>query len=231
MTQLLNIKGTMNSREIAELTGKLHKDVLKAIRAMEPAWKKVNGRNFSLTFIIRQLPNGGSRKDPVYELTKKECLYIATKFNDEARAKLINRWEQLENERMEQHNIPQTFSQALMLAAKQAEKLELQSKQIQELEPKADFYDAVTDSKTAIDIGRAAKVLDMGIGRNKLFQKLRDEKILMYNNIPYQEYIDRGYFRVIESKYQKPDGSTHIQLKTLVYQKGMTFIRNLFAEK
>ena len=40
-------------------------------------------------------------KDPIYELTKTECLYVATKFNDEARARLILRWEQLENERQQ----------------------------------------------------------------------------------------------------------------------------------
>ena len=40
---------TMTSLEIAELTGKQHKDVMKAIRNMEPAWEKVCGRNFALT--------------------------------------------------------------------------------------------------------------------------------------------------------------------------------------
>ena len=45
-----------------------------------------------------QQPNGGIREYPCYELTKTECLYIATKFNDEARAKLVLRWEQLERE-------------------------------------------------------------------------------------------------------------------------------------
>ena len=39
---------TMTSLEIAELTGKQHKDVLKAIRNMEPAWEKVNGLKFQL---------------------------------------------------------------------------------------------------------------------------------------------------------------------------------------
>ena len=102
MDDLVNIKKTMTSKEIAELTGKLHKDILKAIRAMVPAWEKVNGRNFSL---VEYTDAKGERR-PVYELTKKECLCIATKFNDEARAKLINRWEQLENERMEQPQHP-----------------------------------------------------------------------------------------------------------------------------
>ena len=86
----------MTSLEIAELTGKQHKDVLKAIRNMEPAWVKVCGRIFALTSRAIVQPNGGTREVPCYLLTKTECLYIATKFNDEARARLVLRWEELE---------------------------------------------------------------------------------------------------------------------------------------
>ena len=98
MTQIINIiqkeqsEQTMTSLEIAELTGKQHKNVMQAIRNMEPGWEKVAGLKFQL----------GSYKDlngqlrPCYQLTKTECLYIATKFNDEARAKLVLRWEELE---------------------------------------------------------------------------------------------------------------------------------------
>ena len=82
----------MTSLEIAELTGKQHKHVMEAVRKMETAWVSIAGSNFRL----------GSYKDangqlrPCYQLTKTECLYIATKFNDEARAKLVLRWEELE---------------------------------------------------------------------------------------------------------------------------------------
>ena len=83
---------TMTSLEIAELTGKNHFDVMRAIRKMEPAWEKVNGCKFALVE-YRDL-KGELR--PCYQLTKTECLYIATKFNDEARARLVLRWEELE---------------------------------------------------------------------------------------------------------------------------------------
>ena len=94
MTQVVNINKvqTITSLEIAELTGKQHKDVLKAIRNMEPAWLKVNGRNFALV----DYKDAKGELRPCYSLTKTECLYIATKFNDEARAKLVLRWEELE---------------------------------------------------------------------------------------------------------------------------------------
>ena len=86
----------MTSLEIAELTGKQHKHVMEAVRKMEPAWVKTCGSNFRLTSRTIVQPNGGTREVPCYSLTKTECLYIATKFNDEARAKLVLRWEELE---------------------------------------------------------------------------------------------------------------------------------------
>ena len=124
-------------------------------------------------------------------------------------------------------NLPKTFSEALLLASKQAEQIEKQNALLLEQKPKVEFFEAVTNSKSAIDMGQVAKVLDKDIGRNKLFEILRNKKILQKDNIPFQTYIDRGYFRVIEVKYTKPDGSTNISLKTLVYQKGVSFINKV----
>ena len=90
----------MTSLEIAEVTGKQHKNVMQAIRKMEPAWEKVHGLKFQLMFREVEIGHGAVRQDPCYLLTKTESLYIATKFNDEARAKLVLRWEFLERERL-----------------------------------------------------------------------------------------------------------------------------------
>ena len=87
---------TMTSLEIAELTGKQHNYLMKAIRKMEPAWEKVSQGKFAQSSRMVVQPNGGVREFPCYVLTKTECLYIATKFNDEARAKLVLRWQELE---------------------------------------------------------------------------------------------------------------------------------------
>lgn len=103
-------------------------------------------------------------------------------------------------------------------------------KQIQELKPKAEFFDAVTDSKDAIPMADVAKVLDMGIGRNKLFEFLRSRNILMSDNRPYQKYVDAGYFRVVEQKYDKGYGEIGINIKTLVFQKGIDYIRRKLKE-
>jgi phage antirepressor YoqD-like protein len=95
-----------------------------------------------------------------------------------------------------------------------------------ELEPKAAFFDQVADSKTALQMRDVAAALNLpGWGRNKIFQFLRDQSILDERNIPYREYQDRGYFRVIEQTWTDPEGETHVSLKTLVYQKGVDFIR------
>lgn len=122
------------------------------------------------------------------------------------------------------YQAPKSFAEALRLAAEQAEKMEALEKENKMLLPKAEFFDAVTDSKTAISIGEVAKVLDMGIGQNKLFAFLREQKILDRQNIPYQEYIDRGYFRIVEQKYEVR-GEVRINIKTLVFQKGIDWIR------
>ncbi|MGP2571144.1 Rha family transcriptional regulator [Ornithobacterium rhinotracheale] len=95
----LSIKDTMSSREIAQIAGKNHKEVLRSIRNMEKGWKKVTERKFALS----EYTDSTGRKLPQYELTKTECLYIATKFNDEARARLVLRWEALENERLKNY--------------------------------------------------------------------------------------------------------------------------------
>lgn len=98
MNELITKEQRMTSLEIAEMTGKNHFDLMRAIRKMEDAWEKVNGCNFAL--VDYRDAKGESR--PCYSLTKTECLYIATKFNDEARARLVLRWEQLEKERIQQ---------------------------------------------------------------------------------------------------------------------------------
>lgn len=100
----------MTSLEIAELTGKQHNYLMKAIRKMEPAWEKVSQGKFAQSSRMVVQPNGGVREFPCYVLTKTECLYIATKFNDAARAKLVLRWQELElqeQQRLQQLCLPE----------------------------------------------------------------------------------------------------------------------------
>lgn len=89
-------------------------------------------------------------------------------------------------------------------------------------------WDRVTNSSDAISMGKVSKILDIdGMSQNKLFKKLRNLDILMYENIPYSQYMSRGYFKVIEQEYTKPNGEVCIGFKTLVYQKGIDYIRKI----
>lgn len=116
----------------------------------------------------------------------------------------------------------QVMARALRLADKTIDSLKTK---VLEMKPKADFFDAVADSKTAISMNEVAKVLDFkGIGRNKLFEFLREQCVLDKYNVPYQRYVDCGWFRVIEQHYQK-NGEPVVTTKTLVYQKGVDAIR------
>jgi len=54
---------------------------------------------------------------------------------------------------------------------------------------------------------------------------LREKKVLDKNNIPYQQYVDSGYFRILEQKYTVPNGEMKINIKTMVFEKGIDFIR------
>lgn len=95
MNELVIQGQTMTSLQIAEITGMRHSDVMRSIRNMESAWVKIAQRNFALG----SYTDANNQARPCYQLTKTECLYIATKFNDEARAKLVIRWEELETEK------------------------------------------------------------------------------------------------------------------------------------
>jgi Rha family phage regulatory protein len=103
--QLLQFSGDntqkMTSKEIAELTGKEHSNVMRDIRNLVEELEKdknLGGFNFELSFIINELPNGGSKQLPIYQLTKKETLLLVSGYSAILRAKIINRWEELEKQ-------------------------------------------------------------------------------------------------------------------------------------
>lgn len=93
-------------------------------------------------------------------------------------------------------------------------------------EPKVRFADHVSDTVNLIDMNEMAKLCaDHGIriGRTRLFAWLRAKGILMAGNLPYQEYIERGYFRVKESVFEM-HGEIKTYQQTLVTGKGQQYI-------
>ena len=223
-------KETMTSLDIAEVTGMRHADVMRSIRNMEEAWVKVSERNFALSSYKQAQPNGGYKDVPCYVLNKTECLYVATKFNDEARAKLVLRWEELENQARKSEIVMPNFSNpaeaARAWADQYEQRLKLEAK-AREDAPKVEFFESVAESKDAVEMKAVSSTLNyVAVGRNKLFAILREQKVLQSNNIPYQKYIDAGYFRTIETK-KNCGTEVRIFIKTLVYQKGLDYIRKL----
>lgn len=93
-------------------------------------------------------------------------------------------------------------------------------------EPKVKFSDHVSDTADLVDMNSMAKLCaDHGIriGRNRLFRWLRSQGILMVGNLPYQEFIDRGYFKVKESVYEYCS-EPRIRQQTLITGKGQQYI-------
>jgi phage antirepressor YoqD-like protein len=144
------------------------------------------------------------------------------------------------------HNLEGTFEVSTRLERQLyiAKALQFANEEIQQLQselsqkeqkiaidaPKVEFFDQVADSKDALQMRDVAAALNIpGLGRNKLFELLRKQGVLDNRNVPYREYQDRGYFRVIEQQWTDKEGETHIYLKPLVNQRGIDFIRKVLG--
>jgi len=112
---------------------------------------------------------------------------------------------------------------------RQKQKIKQLSEQNLLMKPKAEFYDTVTQTEDWRDISEVAKLLNLGYGNITLFKKLREDKILMGNNIPYQKYVTKGYFKVVEKPYYKGKQRC-INYKTVVSQTGIEFINKKYKK-
>lgn len=94
--------------------------------------------------------------------------------------------------------------------------------------PKVDFFDEIISSEDTIDMRTVAGLLNIkGLGRNKLFELLRTRKILDSRNIPYKKFQDAGYFKIIENKNSDKFGKERVTTKTVVFQKGLDYLRKI----
>jgi prophage antirepressor-like protein len=107
----------------------------------------------------------------------------------------------------------------LLVIQNMRSKIADQSRQLEEQKPKVEFADKISTIENAVSIGDYAKVI--GWGQNKLFSQLRDLKILNDSNIPYQKFIDAGYFKVIEWILEKKNQA---KFKTLITGKGQLYL-------
>lgn len=141
--------------------------------------------------------------------------------------------------------VPKTFAQALMLAAKQQEQLELQQaeidkkqKQLEEQKPKVKLAEVITANEQCYPLKELATLLaqrGVKIGSNRLRHYLRDNHYLgtrgVFNNLPCQRYVEQGLFIVTETPYTDKFGYTHINSTVHVTGKGLEyFVNKLYKE-
>ena len=237
----------MTSLQIAEITGKNHFDVMRAIRKMEPAWLKIDESKFALV----EYKDKKGEKRPCYSLNKEECLYIATKFNDEARAKLIKRWKELEEQ--SKPSVPQNYLEALKSLVKSEEEkqqlalenrkqqqeiltiskenMELGNK-ITEMLPKVSYYDQILQSNATMTVTQIAQ--DYGMSAIKLNLLLSDMKIqhkMRGQWILYGQFLTGGYVHSRAVDIIRSDGRHDVKYNTEWTTKGRIFLYEALKAK
>lgn len=185
----LNETLTMTSREIAELTGKQPQHVKRDIEKM------MIDLELDVSKFGRIYKDGMNRDQIEYVLPKDETICLVAGYSAKARMKIIKRWQELEQQ--VQHQIPQTYSQALLLAAQQAEKIEEQQKLIEQQKPAVEFVDRYVESHATKGIREVAKIL--GQKEKEFVAYLIERKVLFRQGralLPYAHYQHCGYFEV-----------------------------------
>lgn len=226
LTKVVNNEAkTMSSIEIAELTGKRHADVMRDARKLESAYTQVYGNERNFALVDYKDKKGETR--PMFALTKSQALFVVSGYNAVLRAAIQNRWEELE---AAQFNVPTTFKDALLLAAKQQEAIELQAEELKKLEPKVFLHDQLMATHDSVSVADFAKVLH--IGRNTLWAKFREYQFMMQGKHckkPYQKYVDRGLFVLVERTVSYSIQDVRIEMETRITTRGQQYFTNLFV--
>lgn len=198
--QLATTELGMDSREIASQTGKKHAHVCRDIQTMlrdlgEPESKFGSG-----------YADAQGQRRRCFKLPKRECLILASGYSVVLRAKIIDRWAELEAGATSTIKVPQTFAQALRLAADQADKIQAQKQQLQlqrqtitAQKPAVEFTKAVAASDTDVGIQDAARILN--VPPMKFVNVLIQHQVLFRRGsqlVPHAAQIQRGRLRYVE---------------------------------
>ena len=233
MTDLIIKKETMTSLEIAEVTGKRHDSILRDIRNILS--QGVDAHNFVET----SYTDKSNRQQKCYTLTKKGCLILASGYDVILREKIINRWEELETKERNQYQVPKSFAEALMLAAKQQEQIEEQQRQldenskeivelncaIAEMEPKVTYVDMILASKETVtttqiaqDYGQSAKAFNVLLRNFGVQHKVGGQWVLYAKHLPFG-YVQSDTFPIVHK-----NGTNGTVMHTKCTQKGRLFL-------
>lgn len=209
---------TMSSKEMAELTEKRHDSVKRTIVNLSQKTA------ISYPQCVDGIPGANGVAERVYYLTKRDSYVVVAQLSPLFTARLVDRWQELESGTGRELTRMEILEIAMQ---SEREKLALAAK-IEADAPKVRFAETIRAIDGVCHIEKVAKTL--GFGRNKFFKRLRDDSILMAGNLPYQKYIDRGYFTVIEgSPYKNSDDVMVPVFTTQVTGAGQVFLAKRYS--
>lgn len=223
MNQLLNISHqkstlTMSSREIAQITESRHSDVCVSIDRL---MKKGVIRGY------QAMPYTHPQNGQIYyeyHINKRDTYVIVAQLSPAFTARLVDRWQELEN----QQGIPQSFSQALRLAAEQQEVIEQQNHQLAIQAPKVAFVEHYVEVGTTKSLRETAKILSFP--EKRLIECLERDRVLFRqsaNLLPYQDKQAKQLFVVKTGTAEHGHNFT----QTRVTAKGIEWIAQRYASE
>ncbi|WP_021025426.1 phage regulatory protein/antirepressor Ant [Comamonas sp. B-9] len=237
MTNIANINNTpitMTSREIAELVGKNHADVMRDIRNLVEQLTKAELLSCaeSTTYIGKD-----GRSYPQYELDKDTTLTLLLGYDAVARMKVVKRWQELEI-KVEQPRVPQSMPEALRLAAEaieQRDQLALENKfqaeALADAAPKVEALDRFANLDGKHTVRPAAKLL--GVVESHLTKWLLIHKWYYRDHsgrlCAYADKISSGYLDTIPVEIKRTEGVQVVQ-QPVILQKGLAKIAELLAK-
>ena len=230
----------LDSREVAEMVGKEHKNIIRDIRGYvrELGELKIEPTDF---FTESEYTDKSNRKKPCYLVSKKGCEFIAHKLTGvkgtEFTAKYINRFHKMEE--VIQGNVIPQGKELLALAVIEAQKtIEEKDAQIEEMKPHAILGQAITTANTSILVGDMAKILrqnGVNIGGQRFFEYLREKGYLIKRkgadwNLPTQRSMEMGLFEIKESVHIDGNGCNTISRTPKITGKGQSYFVNQFLK-
>lgn len=218
---------------VAEVFGKEHSKVVRDIESLSCS-ASFNAANFGVITYI----DSRNREQTAYEMTKDGFSFLVMGYTGakagEFKEKFINEFNRREALLKDDDYILMRSQQILQ---KRVEIAEQKIKQLEEknakLKPKADFAEAAFKAEGKVDIGQAAKILNLGFGRNTLFKKLKEVGVFFKDrNEPKQKYIDAGYFEMtLLPPIHRDSHPDILYQKVLCKPKGLAYINYLFGGK
>ena len=230
----------LDSREVAEMVGKEHKELLRDIRRY---CEQLGESKIALTdfFTESTYKTEQNKTMPCYLVSKKGCEFIAHKLTGvkgtEFTAKYINRFHKMEE--VIQGNVIPQGKELLALAVLEAQKtIEEKDAQIEEMKPHAILGQAITTANTSILVGDMAKILrqnGVNIGGQRFFEYLREKGYLIKRkgadwNLPTQRSIEMGLFEIKESVHIDGNGCNKISRTPKITGKGQKYFVNQFLK-